>query len=848
MIIGNIRSAQDLSSKRNLQQQLLELEIANEAESERRMRDYKNPNKPIPIAPEYKTNSELQKDKIAQERQAIKNMEELGFDYGKSAELVAWLSSSLINKLVEFNANFKGIKKELLETTNPKLINLDFVKSYLEKYFEDIDINYGRKFSKDAMSGQLAPATIEELDNLLPQPADLERLETLLYNTEEEVIERSFRNLQAQVMNAKENIRDEKLPRYLEDELDERGKRDYRNKMKTYEKINEDGEKYLNFIYELIPKIRYSATLVELYSTIVPSNETLNLLKTGLTQKERGDVIRRYITILKSIQFFSKDGVEEITNEIGALSGRDIIDLDALNIAVNKLTKSLSFMAKEKAVDQITKLQRDIEVLMNQSGKLAEFEKMKSLNDLRERRMEEAKIAMRDSILEFDVRTMKRLGDISFRENEEITQDVKKNEIEREREIAAIIRAQNEQQIEQTKTGKELAGKQIKESFVGMFFDEPKIERPPLRYSHQLSGFQEVDDAISRIRKFQQDFITELRDMYNEKDPKPAIATARNFLIEMGAKGDKISESRNKTDKENFQKFLGVIANMGNAKIKRIIQDVKDKKYDIVDYDYIGNANRATKYLAKNVPSSEMTRYGIGLQKSLQQHFKEDEAELKNIAKSLRKHKAMEKKIDKYAQGEDSSSDDEAKGKGLPQFKHKKIKVGRGIKDAQRVSGVSPGIEVKKQPAYKTFGKYVIHMGHLLDKNVANFKYPSLGSIPSIKPMTISEDYKEFIMDTLENGKPNERNFNKLEDEEQRHFERVVLGAGLIDVFKLKRNHTERERKEAERFNLLRGEILAGNNSESVSKELRSLIVRFMNEGRIHQREGTTMLMELSSI
>jgi hypothetical protein len=216
----------------------------------------------------------------------------------------------------------------------------------------------------------------------------------------------------------------------------------------------------------------------------------------------------------------------------------------------------------------------------------------------------------------------------------------------------------------------------------------------------------------------------------------------------------------------------------------------------------------------------------------------------------------MEKKIDKYAQGEDSSSDDDgdppqtpkSKGGGNPQFKHKKIKVGRGIKDAQRVSGVSPGIEVKKQPAYKTFGKYVIHMGHLLDKNVANFKYPSLGSIPSIKPMTISEDYKEFIMDTLENGKPNERNFNKLEDEEQRHFERVVLGAGLIDIFKLKRNHTERERKEAERFNLLRGEILAGNNSESVSKELRSLIVRFMNEGRIHQREGTTMLMELSSI
>jgi hypothetical protein len=318
MIIGNIRSAQDLSSKRNLQQQLLELEIANEAESERRMRDYKNPNKPIPIAPEYKTNSELQKDKIAQERQAIKNMEELGFDYGKSAELVAWLSSSLINKLVEFNANFKGIKKELLETTNPKLINLDFVKSYLEKYFEDIDINYGRKFSKDAMSGQLAPATIEELDNLLPQPAELERLKALLNNTMKELIESSFRNLEREVIKAENWIKGNSLTVDEEDEedererkrayydaLSERDKRDYRNSMKTYQKIVEEGSKYLNFIEELYPKIRSVSTLVDLYSAIVPSNETLNLLKTGLTQKERGDVIRRYITILKS-NFYRK--------------------------------------------------------------------------------------------------------------------------------------------------------------------------------------------------------------------------------------------------------------------------------------------------------------------------------------------------------------------------------------------------------------------------------------------------------------------------------------------------------------------------------------------------------------
>jgi hypothetical protein len=97
MIIANVRSQQDLQGKRNTQAQMLEIASANEAELEKRIKDYKNPNKPLAVAPEYKTNAQLQSDRLAQEKQAIVNMGELGFDYNKSADLVAWLSSSIIN-------------------------------------------------------------------------------------------------------------------------------------------------------------------------------------------------------------------------------------------------------------------------------------------------------------------------------------------------------------------------------------------------------------------------------------------------------------------------------------------------------------------------------------------------------------------------------------------------------------------------------------------------------------------------------------------------------------------------------------------------------------------------------
>ena len=188
------------------------------------------------------------------------------------------------------------------------------------------------------------------------------------------------------------------------------------------------------------------------------------------------------------------------------------------------------------------------------------------------------------------------------------------------------------------------------------------------------------------------------------------------------------------------------------------------------------------------------------------------------MANDLNRHKREEARIDKSVD-----------------FKHKRIKVGKGV-------------ELDNEPTYRTFGKYVIHMKHLKGKGVANFKYPSLGSIPSIKPKPITEEYREFILDVLETGRPNERQLRRLSDDEREHFERVCLGAGLLEHFKMKRTGDEDDKERVDRFNILRGQVLAGNNNENVIKELRGLVVRFINEGRITRQEGTNMLMELSAL
>jgi hypothetical protein len=181
-----------------------------------------------------------------------------------------------------------------------------------------------------------------------------------------------------------------------------------------------------------------------------------------------------------------------------------------------------------------------------------------------------------------------------------------------------------------------------------------------------------------------------------------------------------------------------------------------------------------------------------------------------------------------------------------------KEKEGKGIGRSMSVKKVSvkksvgKGIDLVERPQYLTLGKYVINYGQLADKDILNVKYPSLGRIPALPPVAISDAFKDFLIDLLESGKVNKRAYEFIPVEERKLFERITTGAGLIHKLGIKKTITDSDKEEADRFELLRGEYLAGNNAQSVIRELRRFVVKFMAEGKIRKNEGMNLLVELS--
>lgn len=176
-------------------------------------------------------------------------------------------------------------------------------------------------------------------------------------------------------------------------------------------------------------------------------------------------------------------------------------------------------------------------------------------------------------------------------------------------------------------------------------------------------------------------------------------------------------------------------------------------------------------------------------------------------------------------------------------------KFGRGLlggKKGMRPIKVGRGIAVKETPSYREYGKYAIHIPQLEQQDILNVKYKSLGQIPKFKPIPVSDIFRDFMVDLIENGKPNARVYTQISPDERKFFEEMSIGAGVWNGLGLKRTTTNTDEEENKRFELLKGEYIAGNNNPKVISELRKLVVKMMSDGRIRKNQGVELLMELS--
>ena len=162
-------------------------------------------------------------------------------------------------------------------------------------------------------------------------------------------------------------------------------------------------------------------------------------------------------------------------------------------------------------------------------------------------------------------------------------------------------------------------------------------------------------------------------------------------------------------------------------------------------------------------------------------------------------------------------------------------------------SGIKPNKENETYNRYREFGRYFLHVPSLA-KCLMNIKYPSRCAITDIPPRFVSQPFISMVEKILDSGIWDKGEFNKLSEEEQDYFITLARKCEFDTTIGMGIRLTKKESKDYERFELLKGTVVAGNNSPEVLNELKSYILRFLNDGRLPKRVGHDLLYEISCL
>jgi hypothetical protein len=148
----------------------------------------------------------------------------------------------------------------------------------------------------------------------------------------------------------------------------------------------------------------------------------------------------------------------------------------------------------------------------------------------------------------------------------------------------------------------------------------------------------------------------------------------------------------------------------------------------------------------------------------------------------------------------------------------------------------------KAPPRLVPFGKYCIHMPNF-HKGILRIKY-SNGLDRAIPSMAMSAPMQHAVREAMRTGKFEPRDLKGLSKPELRFLQstcsicKVALPAVVDDA----------DDEQMKRFEMLRGQVEAGNDNPQVVSELRRMIAAFVKEHRISAKQAKAVLLELAPL
>ena len=170
---------------------------------------------------------------------------------------------------------------------------------------------------------------------------------------------------------------------------------------------------------------------------------------------------------------------------------------------------------------------------------------------------------------------------------------------------------------------------------------------------------------------------------------------------------------------------------------------------------------------------------------------------------------------------------------------------GKGLAVAKKMPPKVEG-KVEKPASYVPFGRFVINK-HKLNDGVLMLRTPRGGAISKLPTERISENLSKIVSTISKGNIPSFEDMSGLGESEKRHIHNIVNHSHISHI-SVPKPDLSKDEQDLHRFQVLKGECIAGNSSQAVVKELKHLIVRLLSAGKLPKRQASECLVELASL
>jgi len=152
-----------------------------------------------------------------------------------------------------------------------------------------------------------------------------------------------------------------------------------------------------------------------------------------------------------------------------------------------------------------------------------------------------------------------------------------------------------------------------------------------------------------------------------------------------------------------------------------------------------------------------------------------------------------------------------------------------------------------KIPNYVGFGINEINQKNLKD-NILTIRRKSRSNYLDMPSKMISPKLSKIMTQIIGGNVPAYNDIKDLSVEEQNYLHKVLSKSNLDDKFSVPTPSKDKREKDIHNFEVMKGEIMSGNDSKELVKKFKLLIVKLSREGILPRNETNDLLLTLAEL